>query len=329
MSTEVFCIRNLVFHYNPVKNSSGSRPVLNIPCLDFIKDRITVIRGHNGSGKTTLLKLMNGLYEPASGSIQTNGSRSVLVQQEPYLFHGSVSHNLTAPLRFRKEQVRNSNERVSSTLSMVGLEGFEKRRARELSGGEKKRIAIARALMTEPDVLLLDEPDANIDSATAGELEELFKTLKKQGITIILCSHNKGFAYRCCDHIIDLYQGTPVEHDENIFEGNYLYQQGVLSWFQTSGWTFYCPTLQGNFTKAVISPESFTFVPQDTAETGRNIIKARILSIYPRKKGLNTVTLKGPVEIRMRISDAELTLSKLNVGDEIRLLFEPSSVKLY
>ncbi len=329
MSTDIFHIQNLIFQYKTVKNSPVNRPVLDIPHLDFKKNSITVIRGHNGSGKTTLLKLLNGLYEPVSGNIDGNGSRSVLVQQEPYLFHGSVQHNLTAPLRFKKEKIRSGSEKVSAALAMVGLEGFEKRRARELSGGEKKRIAIARALMTEPDVLLLDEPDANVDSTTAGELENLFRTLKKRGISIILCSHNKGFAYRCCDQIIDLYQGRPVDHDENIFEGKYLYQKDVLSWFQTSGWTFCCPTLQGEFTKAVISPESFTFIPEHAEDTGRNIINARILSIYPQKKGLNTVTLKGPVELRMRMSDAELTLSKLKVGDEIRLLFEPSSVKLY
>ena len=330
MNTELFRIKNLVFQYGQKNGSLPEKPVLQIPSLTIRKNCVTVIRGHNGSGKSTLLKLLNKLLIPTAGEIRSSGNlHSVLVQQEPYLFHGSVLHNLTAPLRFRNGRQRGEQEKVLEALKMVGLEGFEKRRARELSGGEKKRIAIARALVTDPDVLLLDEPDANVDNQTSRELETLIGTLKNRGISIILCSHNRGFAYRTCDDMVDLYQGIPVDHDENIFKGIYRYSPGMFSEFVTGDWSIRCPSLEGEFSTLVIPPESVTLisVPQD--ETGGNVFTAGIQRITPVKQGIHTLSLRGPADIRIRLSDAELTVSGLKTGDEITLLFNPSSVKLY
>ena len=128
---------------------------------------------------------------------------------------------------------------------------------------------------------------------------------------------------------MDLYQGRPVDHDENIFKGNYSYSSGLYSEFMIGDWAIRCPSLTGAFTTAVIPPESFTLLPDTGKETDGNVCTARIQEITPSKMGLQTLSLAGPVGLRMRISDAELSLSGLKTGDEVTLLFNPSSVKLY
>ncbi|MDC7239464.1 MAG: ATP-binding cassette domain-containing protein [Spirochaetales bacterium] len=333
MSTELYRIENLIFRYDRKYDRKRSQPsdtVLSIPDLTILKDRVTVIRGHNGSGKSTLLKLLNRLLQPTEGNITPGGDfRSVLVHQEPYLFHGSVLHNLPAPLHFQGGRKPGEAEKAASALKMVGLEDFEKRRARELSGGEKKRVAIARALMTGPDVLLLDEPDANVDSRTSRDLEILVQDLKMRGISTVLCSHNRGFAYRCCDDLIDLYQGSPVDHDENVFKGSYRCASGLYAEFRIGEWNIRCPSVTGEYTTAVISPESFTLLSCQPDSDEGNTFEAEIQDIRASKKGLKTLVLAGPADLRMRISDAELSVSNLKKGDRLSLLFSPSSVKLY
>ncbi len=330
MKSDLYRIRNLVFRYDRKKRSQVSDAVLRISDLAIRRNRVTVIRGHNGSGKSTLLKLLNGILQPRKGEILKDSQfRSVLVHQDPYLFHGSVLHNLTAPLRFHYGRKPGEHEKASSALKLVGLEGFEKRKARELSGGEKKRVAIARALMTEPDVLLLDEPDANVDSKTSGDLERLIRELKGKGISTVLCSHNRGFAYRCCDDLIDLYQGQPVDHDENIFKGRYSFSPGLFSDFEVGEWQFRCPSLSGEYTTAVIPPESITLLTSPDEGCEGNSCKAVLKEITPSRKGLHTLSLAGPVRLKVRISDAELSVSGVKTGDELNLMFSPSSVKLY
>lgn len=330
MNTELYRIKDLIFSYGQKKKSLQSEPVLQIPEMTIRKNRVTVIRGHNGSGKSTLLKLLNGLLSPTRGEIQySKPLRSVLVHQEPYLFHGTVLHNLTAPLHFQKNRLPGEYEKALSALRMVDLGGFEKRKAQELSGGEKKRIAIARALMTNPDVLLLDEPDANVDDKTSRVLETLIGELKDQGISTVLCSHDRGFAYRCCDDLIELYQGCPADHNENIFKGIYRYNSGLFSEFAIGDWFIQCPSLAGNYTTAVIPPESITLLPEAREEMKGNICKAVIRNISSSKMGLQTLFLTGETTLRMYISDVELSLLGLKTGDEVTLIFNPSSVKLY
>jgi ABC-type sulfate/molybdate transport systems ATPase subunit len=238
-------------------------------------------------------------------------------------------HNLAAPLRF--QNIRESREElIRKNLKLVGLEEFAKRRARELSGGEKKRVAIARALMTEPDVLLLDEPDANVDAATSRELEKLILTLRDRGMTVILCSHHKGFAYRTSDRIIDLYKGRPVDHDENIFKGRYSYREGLHSCFDTGRLVMSCPARLGEFSTTVIAPENITLSRKNSAGENINRLRAVVVSICPYKTGQFTITLDCQGHsIKTRVSDSELSLHKYSPEEELDVLFSPSAIQLY
>jgi len=330
MSDNLFEIRDMEFAYASAQGRSKRDRALRIPSLDIPKGQITAIRGHNGSGKTTLLKILAGLLEPETGRIsRPESNRVILVQQEPYLFHSTVYHNLTSPLRFRGIRIPHPDSLVREKLSFVGLEGFEKRKARNLSGGERKRVAIAQALMAGSDVLLLDEPDGNVDSRTSEALEKLILSLKEQGMTIILCSHHKGFAYRTSDIIIDLYKGSPVSHDENIFKGEYVYRDGLYSEFRTRQFCFRCPSQEGQYSTIVVPAENITLSREDVADGRSNRLTGRILSMESYKEGRFTLTLDCGFILKIRASGTLLTMLKLKPGDEVTALFNPSSLRLY
>ena len=330
MTDVLYHIKSLEYSY-PLQPGGGSRNcAISIPDLIIEKGVVTAIRGHNGSGKTTLLKILAGLLKPQRGEFIICGAQKViLVQQEPYLFHSSVYQNLVSPLRFSKVKAENEETLVHEKLKLLGLEGFEKRKARGLSGGEMKRVAIARALMASPDVLLLDEPDGNIDNKTSTELENLILSLKEEGLSIILCSHHKGFAYRTSDVLIDLYQGSPAPHDENIFKGEYIYQDGLYSTFRTGEYSFRCSSQEGVFNTLVIPPESIILSRESFEKQKSNRLKGTLLSMDSYKQGLYTLTLDCGIILKTRTSSTVLAMLNLSPGDDVNLLFSPSSLRLY
>ncbi|MEM2561903.1 MAG: ATP-binding cassette domain-containing protein, partial [Candidatus Bathyarchaeia archaeon] len=170
---------------NLFKEYSG-RQVLKGITFSVQKGEFFVLLGPNGSGKTTLLKILDLLEEPTSGEVWLNGEpvdyssskervmlrrRIGMVFQQTVLFNMSVLDNVAYPLKVRGE--RNFEQKVKSVLELVQLKGFERKNALTLSGGEAQRVAIAQALVTEPELLLLDEPTANLDPKNASIVEEV------------------------------------------------------------------------------------------------------------------------------------------------------------
>ena len=338
MTEELYKIRNLLFSYSQAGKSSSVDPVLNIPELGLQKGLVTVFRGHNGSGKTTFLKILCGLLQPLRGEIFLFGKslhaserlkQSILVQQEPYLFHGSVYNNLVSPLWFSGIKIKDESSLISETLNLVGLAGFEKRKARELSGGERKRVAIARALMINPSILILDEPDANVDKETSHKIETLIIKLRERGMSIILCSHNRGLAYRVSDVLIDLYRGSPVDHHENIFKGSYRYREGLHSSFITGNLSFSCPSRQGEYSAAVISANDVFLCREKTDHGEYNQLKGTLVSIESYKEDRFILTLDCGVPVKSRMTSAALHLLGVCEGDVLYAVFNPSAVRLY
>lgn len=330
MSDALFRIRNLSFAYDPPTASRTGEEVLSIDNLDLHKGKIISFRGHNGSGKTTLLKLLGRLLDPGKGRIEYEGDgQPVLVHQEPYLFHGSVRQNLLYPLRFHADREIDRNRKIKDVLATVGLQGFEKRRARELSGGEKKRVAIARALVTEPSVLLLDEPVANVDAATSRELEILLLRLKKEGMNILISTHDGSLAYRVSDEIIDLYKGKPVDHHENIFRGEYLFREGTYSQFRKGSLEFTCPSRIGDYSTAVVSSKDVYLSRDRIGKGDYNQLEGIIEDISPFKEDRYILTVNCGVQIKSHITGTAMELLEAEEGDRINALFSPSTVHLY
>lgn len=179
---------------------------LRVDHLALEPGRIYILTGPNGAGKSTLLHTLALLNRPRRGTISFGNEeltwkgpqlrrlrrRVTLVHQTPYLFSGSVQHNMAMGLALRGIRGYEQRRRIEQSLAAVGLSDFARRPARELSGGETRRVALARALALHPDMLLLDEPTANLDSATIATFEQVIQTLPAQGITVVMASHDPG-----------------------------------------------------------------------------------------------------------------------------------------
>ena len=195
-----------------IRIAQGDNFNLTVDTLDLQPGLIYALTGPNGSGKSTLLRIMALLTKPQAGTVELAGNepdnlalqrhRVTLVDQSPYLFKGTVADNLPYDLKLRGLGSMERISHITSTLSKVGLEGFEQRQAKELSGGEVQRVALARALVLNPELLLLDEPTANIDSNSLQAYESLIRGLTEYGITIVFSTHDPSQAKRLGEEIL-------------------------------------------------------------------------------------------------------------------------------
>jgi len=196
---------------------------LSVETLELFRGDVYALTGANGAGKSTLLRIMALLIEPHRGVIQFPGSTTrdpdllrknvTYVEQSPYLFQGTVSDNLAFGLKLRGVARPEQERRIRLTLSIVGLEGFEQRKARELSCGETQRVALARALVFKPDLLLLDEPTANIDVNSRPAFEGLLARLPKYGVTVVFSTHDRFQAQRVGAELLCIQNGELQEQD--------------------------------------------------------------------------------------------------------------------
>ena len=178
-------------------------------------DRIAIV-GANGGGKTTLLRLLHGLV-PNSGRREVHVMHpedrtpaAAMLFQRPFLLSMTARWNVLLGLWLRGVPRAQRLERCNVALQRVGLERFAGRAARALSGGQQQRLALARAWALQPDVMLLDEPTANLDPSAKHEVEELIAGLCADGVTIVMSTHNLGQAKRLSTRIVYLEDGLIV-----------------------------------------------------------------------------------------------------------------------
>jgi tungstate transport system ATP-binding protein len=212
-----------------IKKSYRSINALNSISLSMEGGKIIVLLGVNGAGKTTLMRILAGLEHAASGQIIFNHQKmdskklrqvSTLVFQKTAMFTMNVYDNLAFGLKIRKVPKEDIAKRVPEALQAVRLSKFEKRRAKKLSGGEQQRIALARAFLLDSQVLLLDEPTANLDPNSATIIEKAIIDKKSSQRIIIMATHNLNQARRMADEIVHIHNGEVVEvgKSEDFFE---------------------------------------------------------------------------------------------------------------
>jgi tungstate transport system ATP-binding protein len=176
-------------------------------------DRLALV-GANGSGKTTLLRLLHGLlpFEGRREVMAVNGRPPVIAMlfQRPFLLSLSVRWNVLVGLWLHGVPREQRAERCQRALHRVGLDAVAHRSARELSGGQQQRLALARAWALEPDILLLDEPTANLDPSAKREVERLIDDLADDGVTVVMSTHNLGQAKRLATRVVYLETGRLV-----------------------------------------------------------------------------------------------------------------------
>ena len=217
----------IVYQLQAVTKRYDSRMILRVDALDIHRGEVLAIVGPSGAGKSTLLRLLNFLETPTSGRVRfldinlNEGQipplalrrRVTTVFQRPILLNRSVWANITYGLRLRGE--RDFDERVKATLELVGLASYAQQKARTLSGGEAQRVALARAMVLRPDVLLLDEPTANLDPYNVSLIEEIVRTQnREQGTTLVLVTHNVFQAKRLANRVALLLDGQIAEVED-------------------------------------------------------------------------------------------------------------------
>ena len=213
-----------VYQIEQVAKSYGTRRVLEVERMSIYRREILALVGPSGAGKSTLLRLLNFLEPPTQGTIRFHDTifsvgrdvpldqrrRVTMVFQRPMLLNRTIASNVKFGLELRGE--RDSKEKVMAALEEVGLAHLANQKAHTLSGGEAQRAALARAIVMRPEVLLLDEPTANLDPYNVGLIEKIVLNLNKQhGTTLVLVTHNVFQAKRLAQRAAFLLDGKVIE----------------------------------------------------------------------------------------------------------------------
>jgi tungstate transport system ATP-binding protein len=188
---------------------SNGRTILNIPHAIIPADRITACIGPNGAGKTTLLKLLDGLIKPDSGTISYSfKTKTALVLHHTPMIKASAATNL-GMVRDADPSISESD--MQKVMQEVGLGKLGNSPAHKLSAGERQKLCLGRAILQKPNLVLLDEPTANLDPSTTEQVEELIRQFDRQGTNVIFSSHQLAQVQRIAEHIIFIDQGEIKE----------------------------------------------------------------------------------------------------------------------
>ena len=209
-----------IIELNKITKQYGSKKLFDNFSLKINKNELVALTGPSGKGKTTILNMIGLLEKFDAGELLIDGQKNIKVNSSKatkilrekigYLFQNyalvddeTVYYNLDLALKYVKNNRKEKNELIKKALSDVGLEGFEKRKIYELSGGEQQRIAIARIILKPCEIILADEPTGSLDEKNKDIVLDLLKKLNKKGKTIVLVTHDE-FVANQCDRIINI-----------------------------------------------------------------------------------------------------------------------------
>ncbi len=289
----------MLYKIRNLKKIYGERTVLDLDVLDIDSGKVYTLIGPNGAGKTTLLNILSFLDAPTQGKIGFKGKsvsytqnnlhkqrqKVVLVDQYPILFTGPVWKNIEYGLKVRKVSRSKRQGIVRDVLNMVGMTDFIDADAHKLSGGETKRIALARALAIEPEVLLCDEPTANVDTENQ---EIILKILERcnseQKVSLIFATHYLSQAQRLADHTIVLENGSlSSSRGENIFPAILTEKKdNNTTWLVGGCQTFVTKELDCDLTSShriFIDPQKIKIIESDTLPVQGNVWQGTITQI--------------------------------------------------
>lgn len=336
-----------------------NKTVLNDINLQIHEGETLVLLGPNGSGKTTLLKILAFIENPTKGEVKFHSEtvsvkntekmrmQSSLVFQRTVMFSASVYDNIAYGLRIRGASRSEIGERVARVLKLVKLEGFEKRSARRLSGGEQQRVALARALALNTRLLLLDEPTANLDPRNASIIEEVIATANRElKTTVVMATHNM-FQARSLPHRIALISdgkigevGSPAEIFgklsktlasfavlENTFSGTArIMNNGTTLVDIGDGVQLEAAAQRDGDVLVLVSPSDIILSKAPISSSARNVLKGRVAETLD----LGTVVKLGVNAgkfFSVQITKSSFIDMRLNLNSEVFLVFKASSVQ--
>ncbi len=322
---------------------------------------IFAVIGPNGAGKTTLLRILDLLDTPTSGTMYFNGvavdysAKNLLalrrhigiVFQQTVLFNTSVFNNVSYGLKIRGENKRNIRNKVRQVLQLVHLEGFERKNALALSGGEAQRVALAQALIVEPELLLLDEPTANLDPKNVSIIEEVLSWVnKEQKTTLIMTTHNMAQAQNLADKVALMFNGKITKigsanevflvqsknladfaRIENIFTGISKVTRDGISVIEIGNEVQIEAAFQkpGKLT-AYVRPEDIILSRNPIMSSARNVFNGRIVEMIDLGAVMRLKVDAGK-EFVVQVTKRSFNEMKLNMGSEVFLVFKASAVQ--
>lgn len=190
----------------------SSETVLNDINLSLAKSEVVGLAGASGGGKSTLLRCVCGLETPTSGTVEYAGKIGFMFQDFQLFPHMNVLQNLIyAPSKTGFKEIREYEKEAEDILGKLNIASKATAYPCKLSGGQKQRVALARSLMTHPDLLLCDEPTSGLDQVSTNDIINLLKGVKDSGIAMIIASHNLEFLSHVADRIIVIEQGKIIE----------------------------------------------------------------------------------------------------------------------
>ena len=210
-----------------VKRYPGGQEALRGVSFGIEQGEFAFIAGHSGAGKSTLLKLIPAIERPSGGAVLVNGQNvgalkraalpylrrnlGLVFQDQKLLYDRSVYDNVMLPLAFGELGSREAARRARAALEKVGLLAREKANPIQLSGGEQQRLAIARAVVNRPAVLIADEPTANLDAESAAAILEIFAAFNQVGVTVLVATHDEALIGRFAKRVLRLARGGLVQ----------------------------------------------------------------------------------------------------------------------
>jgi len=319
----------------------AGRRVLEVERFDLPRGTITAVVGPNGSGKTTLLSVLALLEPPTAGEIvllgRTVGGRNasalrrhvVLVHEDPWMFAASALANVTYGLTARGVGRREARRRAEAVLDAVGLSEAAGRPARRLSAGQRMRVALARALAVEPEVLLLDEPLAGLDAARAALIERALAGLPRQGGSVVLATHRLAAAYRLADRCVGLVAGRLTEMPlDNHFAGTVVERAGEPAMQIAPGCAVHLATDLRGPAHVVIDPRTVILSRRPVPSSARNTFFGRVAALAVQGDGVR-VTVDVGVPVVALVTERSLRQMGLAPGQRVAVIFKTLSVAVY
>jgi tungstate transport system ATP-binding protein len=331
----LYQIQNLQHHYN-------GHPALDIDSFSIQPGTITGIIGPNGSGKSTLLKMLAFIDKPGKGDILFKGEpaepfaenvrfQTTLLTQEPYLMKRSVFKNISYGLELRRD-THDLPNRVNDALSLVGLPGndFFHRKWYELSGGEAQRVALAARLILKPEVLLLDEPTASIDAASAQIIKDtVLLAQNKWGTTLVIASHDWEWLYDICEHVTHLFRGRFFGTGRQNFIFGPWSDSTPGKWVKKlqDGQSFEVPCPPSKDAIAIINPANMRLTTDKRACTIQGTVTRLVLEKHTRE--IIIIAQAANQAITARLSPENAHRYTLHPGQKVKLSYLLEDVSWY
>jgi tungstate transport system ATP-binding protein len=329
----------MLYRLENLTRCHGDRTVLNIDKLEIGPKQIYTLIGPNGAGKTSLLKILAFLDKPSSGVMHFEDKQVsfeekqlyalrrqvVLLDQNPIMFTGSVYKNVEFGLQVRKVAQKARKQRVKDALELVGMENFGEYNAQGLSGGETKRVALARALVLQPEVLLCDEPTANVDNENQEIILKIIERInKEQKASIIFSTHYLSQGQRLADHSLLLQSGALSNvASENIYRVTIIDRRKEVCTCQLTGQLFLKLPIHSlpdsiSVAKINIDPNKILFNPKGTNPAEGNLLSGHITDLSQHSGRIRVVMNVG-VKLALVLTMEQYRLEKPGIGDKAQV----------